>query len=65
MERDTLFLLKHGFVDGPGTSFYCPECSEVNGLLHYHPELRHAVDVRYVAHRSIIPTASQAAGSRG
>jgi hypothetical protein len=48
MERDTLFLLKHRFVDGPGTAFYCPECSEVNGLLHYHPELRHSVDVRYV-----------------
>jgi hypothetical protein len=48
MKRDVLFLLKHGFEDGPGAPWYCPECAEINGLLHYHPELRHHIDVRYV-----------------
>jgi hypothetical protein len=48
MQRDTLFLLKAPFVDGPGTSFYCTECAELNGLLQYHPELRDRVDVRFV-----------------
>lgn len=48
MERDTLFLLKYGFEDGPASSFYCPECSEVNGLLHAHPQLRHQLDVHYL-----------------
>lgn len=48
MKRDILFLLKHRFQDGESSSYYCPECSEINGVLHYHPELRHQVDVRYV-----------------
>ena len=48
MTRDILFLLKHGFPDGDGAPYYCPECAEVNGVLHYYPHLRHLVDVRYV-----------------
>lgn len=46
--RDTLFLLKHGFPDGPGARFYCPECALISGVLHYYPQLRDSVDVRYV-----------------
>ena len=46
--RDTLFLLKHDFPDGPGALFYCPECALISGMLHYYPQLRHHVDVRYV-----------------
>lgn len=46
MTRDTLFLLKHDFADGPGR-YYCPECAQVNGALSYYPALRHALDVRY------------------
>ncbi len=45
---DTLFLLKHDFPDGPGAPFYCPECALISGVLHYYPQLRHSVDVRYV-----------------
>ena len=46
--RDILFLLKHGFPDGPGAPYYCPECALISGVLHYYPQLRHQVDVRYV-----------------
>jgi hypothetical protein len=46
--RDTLFLLKHDFSDGPGAPYYCPECAMISGALHYYPKLRHQVDVRYV-----------------
>lgn len=46
--KDTLFLLKHDFPDGPGKPFYCPECSQVSGVLHYYPHLRHHLEVRYV-----------------
>ncbi len=48
MNRDTLFLLKHDFADGDGAPYYCPECAQINGVLHYYPKLRHWVDVRYV-----------------
>lgn len=46
--RDLLFLLKHDFPDGPGRPYYCPECAQLNGVLHYYPHLRHALEVRYV-----------------
>lgn len=46
--RDSLFLLKHDFPDGPGAPYYCPECALISGVLHYYPKLRHHVDVRYV-----------------
>lgn len=46
--RDTLFLLKESFADGPGPTFYCPDCAEINGVLHYFPTLRHNLDIRYV-----------------
>ncbi len=48
MHRDILFLLKHDFPDGPGAPYYCPECAQLNGVLAYYPQLRHALDVRYV-----------------
>lgn len=48
MERDALFLLKHDFADGPGAPYYCPECAQLNGVLHYYPKLRHWLEVRYV-----------------
>lgn len=47
---DTLFLLAHDFRDGPGAPYYCPECAEINGVLHYYPQLRHVLDIRYVAY---------------
>jgi hypothetical protein len=48
MSPNTLFLLKHDFPDGPGQPFYCPECAQINGVLHYYPQLRHVLEVRYV-----------------
>ncbi len=48
MHRDILFLLKHDFPDGPGAPYYCPECAQLTGVLTYHPQLRHVLDVRYV-----------------
>lgn len=48
MKRDILFLLRHDFVDGTETGYYCPECAEINGVLHYYPTLRHRLDIRYV-----------------
>ena len=48
MSKDILFLLRHDFVDGSEPLYYCPECSEVNGVLHYYPKLRHHLEVRYV-----------------
>lgn len=48
MNQDTLFLLRHDFLDGPGKPYYCPECAQINGVLHYFPELRHHLNVRYV-----------------
>ena len=47
---DTLFLLAHDFADGPGAPYYCPECALISGVLHYYPQLRHVLDVRYVAY---------------
>ena len=51
MKHDVLFLLRHDFEDGPGAPYYCPECAEINGVLHYYPELRHHLEVRYVDYR--------------
>ncbi|MBI5774123.1 MAG: DUF3088 domain-containing protein [Verrucomicrobia bacterium] len=45
---DILFLLQHDFADGPGAPYYCPECAQINGVLHYYPKLRHWLEVRYV-----------------
>ena len=47
MSRDILYLLKHDFRDGPGATFYCPECTQITGVLALYPQLRHALDVRY------------------
>ena len=46
--RDILFLLRHDFLDGDATRYYCPECTEINGVLHYYPTLRHHLEIRYV-----------------
>jgi hypothetical protein len=48
MQRDTLFLLKHDFTDGSAQRQYCPDCAHLNGVLHYYPNLRHLLDVRYL-----------------
>jgi hypothetical protein len=48
MSRDTLFLLKEDFLDGPGAPYFCPDCALVTGLLTYFPKLRHGLDIQYV-----------------
>ena len=47
MPRDILFLLKPNLNEA-GRVFHCPECATVEGVLAYHPEIRWALDVRYV-----------------
>ncbi|MFD2179009.1 DUF3088 family protein [Veronia pacifica] len=45
-----LFLLKRDFTDeeqGKG-KFFCPFCLKVEGLMAMFPEIRHAIEVRYV-----------------
>ena len=48
-DRDQLFLFIPGFEDGAGTSWFCPYCAKVEGLLAYAPRLEGAVDVHRVA----------------
>jgi len=48
MPRDTLFMLKHEFQDGPGLPYFCPHCAEVAGVLGYFPKLKYELDIRYV-----------------
>jgi hypothetical protein len=46
MNRDILFLLAPGFLDGSRRE-YCPECAEIWGLLSYFPAIKATVDIRY------------------
>jgi hypothetical protein len=48
MSRDTLFLLKEDFADGPGLPYFCPDCAIITGVLSYFPKLRHHLDIKYV-----------------
>lgn len=50
MPRDILFLLPATFVDPglDGSSFHCPACMHVEGLLACYPQLRDVLDIRYV-----------------
>ena len=45
--HDVLFLLPHGFPDGPGAPYYCPDCTQIAGLLRLSPELLAQVEIRY------------------
>lgn len=45
--RDILFLLQHGFPDGPGAPYYCPDCTQIAGLLRLSPELMARIDIRH------------------
>ncbi len=47
-DKDVLFLLAPGFEDGPGTSWFCPYCAKVEGLLAYAPALKAQVDVQRI-----------------
>lgn len=48
MEKDVLFLLAPGFEDGPGTSWFCPYCIKVEGLLACFPAVAECVEVRRI-----------------
>ena len=49
---DILFLLNPNFTDGArdseGKRYYCPSCAFLEGVLHYCPELRERLDIRYI-----------------
>jgi hypothetical protein len=52
LERDQhpavlLFLFKRDFVDA-SQRYFCPHCLRVEGLMALFPEIRHAIEVRYV-----------------
>lgn len=51
IERDILFLLAPGFEDNNRRE-YCPECSELWGVLSYFPAIKEALEIRYepIAH---------------
>lgn len=48
MPRDILYLLKSEFPDGPGQTYFCPDCAQITGVLSYFPQLRYQLDIRYV-----------------
>ena len=45
--KDRLYLLKPDFVTD-GAKQFCSECAMVEGMLSFYPQLRQAVDVKYV-----------------
>ena len=47
MKRDQLFLLKHDFTD-KGTTYYCPCCAELIGLMEYYPKLKQHLEVHQI-----------------
>ncbi|HJQ93349.1 MAG TPA: DUF3088 family protein [Candidatus Thermoplasmatota archaeon] len=47
MQKDRLYLLRPDFLDG-GSKFFCGECAMVEGMLSFYPQLRQAVDVKYI-----------------
>lgn len=48
MEKDILFLLESGFLDGTGAPYFCPDCVMLEGLLALYPALNASLDVRRV-----------------
>lgn len=42
--KDSLFLLRPGFVDR-GASYFCPYCAQVTGFLTYFPQVRDTLEV--------------------
>jgi hypothetical protein len=46
--KDTLFLMKPGFMNAGLGPFYCNDSAPVEGMLCFFPQLRALVDVVYV-----------------
>lgn len=46
--KDRLYLLKPDFAAEEGVRQFCSECAMVEGMLSFYPQLRQAVDVRYI-----------------
>ena len=44
MDRDTLFVLRPGFLD-KGTRWFCPYSAQVIGFLDYYPEVRDTLEI--------------------
>ena len=51
MQRDTIFLVRPGFVDPayPDQIFYCWHCALIEGVLASFPDLAERLDVKRVA----------------
>lgn len=47
MNQDTLYLIRHDFLDN-GKAYYCPGCAEVLGLLEFYPALKQRLEIRRV-----------------
>ncbi len=48
MKKPLLFLLRANSRADRPEGWYCPDCALVEGVLGYYPQLRTAIDVRYV-----------------
>src|SRR5690349_16056831 len=44
LPRDTLFVLRPGFLD-KGTRWFCPYSAQVVGFLDYYPEVRDTLEI--------------------
>lgn len=48
MKKPILFLIAPNSRPDRPEGWYCPDCAIVEGVLAYYPQLRQAIDVRYV-----------------
>lgn len=48
MTKPILYLLAPGFIGKKGRREYCPECAEIWGVLSYFPDIKDALDIRYM-----------------
>ena len=48
MNRDVLYLLKPGFMDGINGPYFCPGCAQMVGLLEFYPALKQHIEVRWL-----------------
>ena len=48
MNRDVLYLLKPGFMDGINGPYFCPGCAQMVGLLEFYPALEQTIEVRWL-----------------
>jgi hypothetical protein len=47
MPQDILFMLKPNLVEN-GRTYHCPDCTIIEGVLSYHPNVRHELEIHYL-----------------